>query len=339
LLGVAIGFCLVGYAFVLFASPSPFIDVFRHVTEGADHLLAGRDPYSQTYRDLYGGVYDYRPGIPYWPGTLLVATVSRALTGDVRWGYFAASSLAVVALYRLARTMGASVVAAELIVLAWLVRPVGPLVLEQGWVDPLLTAAFAWLALSLVRGEAIAAGVALGLAVAFKQYGAVGGAVALVFAWRARGARSAIVSGAVAAMVFALLTVPFAVWDLRGLYEMTVAVPARMHLRLDALTLLVPLSPWLGEPWPTRITAVVGAASLALSCVAIGRSNGPKIWDLAIALLFAYGLLFLFAKQAFCNYHDFASFFALLYVTTRVGRATDSSSGRPSARTPTPIVR
>src|SRR5262245_35720664 len=43
------------------ASPSPLIDVFTISTDGADHLLHGRNPYSQEYRDLYHGVYAYPP--------------------------------------------------------------------------------------------------------------------------------------------------------------------------------------------------------------------------------------------------------------------------------------
>jgi hypothetical protein len=325
LLTAAIGVCLVAKLLVLRVTPSPFIDVFRWLTEASDHLLAGRDPYSQVYEDLYAGKYDHRPGMPYWPATLLVATVSRAMTGDVRTGFVLSQALACAAIYGVARDRGADREEGRLYVLAWLVHPVGFLVHEQSWVDPLLVATFAWLALWLGRRQLLAAAVGMGLAIVFKQYGALGAAVTLAYVWRAHGARPALRALAVAAAVVALLLVPFLVWDARGFYRMTVRVPATQLLRPDALSLLAPLAKVLPPAWPSRITALVAGGSVALASAWSWRRESLDVRTWALAVAFVYGLFFFFSKLAFCNYHWFAAFFPLLYVV--MGRLT-TLSGR-----------
>ncbi|HEY3998121.1 MAG TPA: hypothetical protein VGO93_04610, partial [Candidatus Xenobia bacterium] len=50
--GVTLGLLLVARFLVLQVSPSPSVDVFYLDTQGANHLIAGRNPYSQDYGDL-----------------------------------------------------------------------------------------------------------------------------------------------------------------------------------------------------------------------------------------------------------------------------------------------
>jgi len=68
---------------VLLLVPQPFIDVFYFNTLGADHLLAGQNPYAFTYPDIYHGRYTYTVVYFYFPVTLLWMTLGRLL-GDVR---------------------------------------------------------------------------------------------------------------------------------------------------------------------------------------------------------------------------------------------------------------
>jgi len=67
---------------VLWLSPNPLIDVFRSNSLAAGFFLRGLNPYSQSYPDIYGGQFDYRPGFLYWPGALFLQTLSKVVFGD-----------------------------------------------------------------------------------------------------------------------------------------------------------------------------------------------------------------------------------------------------------------
>jgi hypothetical protein len=341
LLYAAAYFVFVARVLVLRVSPAPHIDVFTTATAAADHLLAGRNPYSQRYVDIYAGAYDYTPTMPYWPAILLWETVWRKLAGDIRAGCIVAEAMTSGILLVTLRALDVPRVTGALVVLVWLVHPTANLIVEQSWIDSLLVVSFAALAWAMITRRVWTVGIALGLAVAFKQYGILGATVSLAFLWLTRGGKVAIRAAGVAAAVSAATFVPFVVWDAPGLYRMTVEVPSHLHLRRDSLSALVLFADFLPDPWPSRITPCVAVASTGIAVTWLmarrrhrdGRELGLSDW--ALALVFVYGTFFFFAKQAFCNYYAFQSFFALFYVATALGtpwiherRASRQGEGR-----------
>src|SRR4051812_40003996 len=86
-------------------SPSPVIDVFAQFQESAQHLLAGLNPYTVPFSDVYRGTRDYGYhtfGYAYLPANILPQTLSYWLTGDIRYGCIAAEAVVAAALYRVA---------------------------------------------------------------------------------------------------------------------------------------------------------------------------------------------------------------------------------------------
>ncbi len=297
------------HAMVLRASPAPGIDVFTCVTAAADHLLAGRNPYEQVYTDIYNGRYDYDPVMVYWPAVLLWETAARWIFHDIRVGTLLAEFISGWFCYKTLATLRVPRMRAWLFALGWVAFPVAPFVLEQAWIDPLLVMSFSALAWALALRRPVAAGVALGLVLSFKQYGSVGAAVTLVYLVRSFGPRRAAHSALVALSVFVATMLPFVAWNARALLYMTVSVPAHARMRSDSLGLLPLLSDSMREPWPSRITAAVGI--LVTAACATWLSRRPvRLSEWAAALVFAYMSLFLLSKQAFCNYYYFTSFFA-----------------------------
>ena len=129
---------------MLVVSPSPVIDVFVQFQESAQHLLAGLNPYTVPFSDVYHGTHDYgyhALGYAYPPANLLLQTVAYGLAGDVRYGCIAAEIVVAIALYRVARPAPGRLVP-MLVVLLFLFHPRGLFVIEQGWTEPFIAGAF-----------------------------------------------------------------------------------------------------------------------------------------------------------------------------------------------------
>ena len=162
---------------VLRASPKPWIDVWYLQQGAADALWHGYDPYSVAYPNIYGRMANisYPPELLvngrlvsfcYPPLVVLVDLPARLLLGDIRYASLGLMIFAAWAIARLARGPEG-----ELAALFVLFQPRTFFVLEQSWIEPLVLAAIALTALlSARRRGPIAAGVALGLLLASKQY-------------------------------------------------------------------------------------------------------------------------------------------------------------------------
>ncbi len=292
------------------ATPAPQIDVFVTNSLACEHFLDGRNPYAQTYPDIYEGTKDYQPGFFYWPAYLYVATPFHAL-GDIRFAVVAGDLLTAAFMVLLLRRVGLKGDAVWLAPLAWLACPVSLMVLELGWIDPILVAGSAGLAASLASRRLVLAGIAIGVLAATKQYGAVAGIVTLAWIW-ANERHRILHAIAAAAATFTALVAPFALADWHSFYESTIAVYVGAAMRLDALSLVVWAKRSLGLTVGGGVLLTVYLAIVAAACWRLGRSlTSTRDW--AGVMAFAYGAIFLLAKLAFCNYYYFVGFWMLLY--------------------------
>jgi hypothetical protein len=292
------------------AAPNPQIDVFVTNSLACDYLLDGKNPYSQQYPDIYEGARDYEPGFFYWPAYLYVATPFHAL-GDIRFAAVAGDLLTCVFIVTLLRRAGLKGDAVWLAPLAWLACPVSLMVLELGWIDPMLVVGGAGLAAALLSRRLVLAGVAMGIIAATKQYGALACVVTFAWIW-ANERRQLLRVLAATASTFLVLVLPFALADWPSFYQSTIAVYVSAAMRLDALSLIV----WAKRVMNLNIngglllTAYV--AIVVAACWRLGQSlTTPRDWAGVVA--FAYGAIFLLAKLAFCNYYYLVSFWMLLY--------------------------
>jgi hypothetical protein len=312
--------CALAHAWVIYVSPSPSIDVWTSSQRAVDYLLHGKNPYPQPYEDIYHGRYDYRPGMPYWPGYLLWATagvIALPSVHDVRVSLVGAEALLCFFLYGLLRQAGVTRSLAVLAVAAWLAFPIGLFLVEQAFIDPLLLACFAGAAWALAARRGMLAGIALGFACATKQYALFGAVLAVIYAARALGWRGAARVAAATAVVATALIAPFAAGAPAEFWRSSIRVPATILPRLDALT----FPAWVAHKWPPaniealqRLYAAYAWLALAVFALAaawLATRRRPSIAQYFQATAVAYGFMLILAKQAFCNYYYFLAFFVL----------------------------
>jgi hypothetical protein len=319
---VVIAVCIYARAVVLRVSPEPQIDVWTSSQRAIDYFLHGHNPYAGRYDDIYSGRYDYPPGFPYWPGYLHWATLFAAIlpgAHDVRSSLLIAEVLGAGCLAGLLRHLGVRWTTVAVFIAAWLAFPVAYFIIEQAWIDPLLVLCLAGAAWALARGKWILAGLLVGYACGTKQYVIITAALAAIYVYRAGGWKAALryTAGGLASVV--ALIVPFCIADWTAFYNRTVRTVGDLLPRTDAFTIPAYFANENPPQSPEALKAVFFPFSILalLVCVAAAfwlwrrRSSegGITIGDFFAANAVAYGFVFLFSKQAFCNYYYFAMFF------------------------------
>ena len=305
LLGFLACFLAMG-AIIIHLSNGPRIDVWLFQQIGADALKQGYNPYSVSYPDLYARtgetlkmygpeiVRDHRVHVyPYPPLTALLAVPSFALLGDVRYVNLAAMAIAGFAIARLGGAAG------EVAALFLLFQGRSFFVLEQGWSEAVVLAAFAVSVLIASRParrlpQWLALGLSLGVLAASKQYSPLL-LLPLALALPARlRPRAALV-----ALAFVLITfAPFVVWDAEGLYRGVVKMQFLQPLRTDSLSLLALWARSHGAPAWGAVPAFAAAAGV----LALAAARRFTLAHACTAAAAAWLVLVLLNKQAFCNY-------------------------------------
>ncbi|MBF0630775.1 MAG: hypothetical protein HQL89_07255 [Magnetococcales bacterium] len=304
---------------VLYASPNPHIDVFHHGIEAVNHLLNGKNPYSEPLSDLYQGAYGYIPGYIYLPVILIANTLAYFFLGDIRHTYIAAQLVILFSLWRLGRQRGLSPLASPLLAMVWISFPVTLFVLEQAWNDTLLIAFVALLALSLDRQTRnpdtsgwIPTAIFLGLALGTKQYAIILGWITLLFVWRRFGMATAIKVTLLALAVLAATILPFFLRDPQAFIAHPILEVAGYRIRGDSMSWIAYILAFTRfETFGSIILELylLFAATVTLWFIRLRRVT---MFHWAWASMLIYSGLFLFGKQAFCNYYHFLAFFVLL---------------------------
>lgn len=270
--------------------------------------MHGTDPYTITQRDIYGrpGIYPkeavvngrVRLGFPYPPVSLLFV-LPGYLFGDLRYSYVAAVALTalLLATTRLSWTTVA-------VACALLLNPITFLVQARAWTEP-----FVLLTLTLTVYGALNRSawlpLAFGMFLASKQYTFL--AIPFVpflvgdLRWRSYG-RVLLQSLAVGALV----TIPMALWNIRGFWHDIVQFHLAQPFRPDSLSLAV--------LFPIPISAVLVSLVIATSWALRTARPHPSMF----AACYGFTLLIFVCinKQAFCNYYFLIVDTLLLSVAT-----------------------
>jgi hypothetical protein len=296
-------------------SPSPYIDVFSSNTAAAEHLLAGRNPYSQVYKDIYRGFYDYGAGFLYFPGLLWVIAPVKALFGDIRYagilGHFmGAAALVAVSKRRLKRPEAGWMAA-----LLWAALPVQYFVFEQAWTDSILVGAigvvlWVWAVRPNLR-PGVLEGV-LAFVFALKQHAFLPAIYVLQDLGSRDGVRKWGLRVALTGGISILFLLPFLLWDWDGFYRMTIASQLGASPRLDSLNWTSWLLANRAGSWGAIPQAAMSVLGIFLGAWVLFMGRAGRVRDpgrMAAALWLGYGFSFLFGKWAFCNYHYLLLYF------------------------------
>ncbi|HEY7717684.1 MAG TPA: glycosyltransferase 87 family protein [Pedococcus sp.] len=311
--------------------PAPRIDVWVTLQQAADALARGESFYEVEWTGS-PGIQDAFTYLP-WTATLLAP--GRWLAGDVRWALLGWSLVGALGVWVLAtrlprgrasygpepgpRWRAAAAVALLLLAPGTLTQA------DQAWTEPLLLAGLVWWAVLVERGRAWWAVLPLALACASKQHLAL--LLPVLLLWRPFGARRAVATGAVTAVLIAP-------WFLAGPADFvhdTLTLLVSFHPIRFANTLYLLALNTFGVTLPFWVTGLVVLGTLAGVGCAVWRRQPPLAellrW-LALLLLVAN----LVNKQAF--YNQFWLVGALVVVSlalpSRVGPPPAAREGAPA---------
>ncbi|PZR13492.1 MAG: hypothetical protein DI536_12085 [Archangium gephyra] len=286
-------------AWMLKASPNPFIDVFSETNEAIRGLLHGENPWSMKYPNIYHHTLWYGPGaadndwiyvgFPYPPMSLLISAAGWFF-GDIRWANLACLLLAAGAFISMRGRFG--VLAAAL----FLTSPRILFVLEQAWTDVYLIGLLALLLLCVQRFPK-AAPFVLGVFLVTKQYMIfLVPLLPMLFPENATRREQGIFL-AKAALTGLVINLPFIAM---GPMVLLKALTYSQHpFRTESLSFLamtaqngVPTLP-LWTQW-----------ALIIPVQALCWWRGPRgIAGFAFGTAATIGVFFAFSKHAFCNHH------------------------------------
>jgi len=283
-------------------TPDPGIDVITFQREGLRAISEGANPYSLNMPRVYGNSEYYGAGLtesgrlligyPYPPLSLLFEWPFHAVFGDFRYALLAALAAAAVLLARMSRNLTGALAATSL-----LFTPRSFFVIEQGWTESLVVLALAAVVWSAIRKPAWLP-LTLGAFFAMKQYAVFLAPVAFMLVPPAdRRKTMGVLARAI--LVAAIVTLPFALWDVQGFMRSVVEFQFRQPFRIDSLSYLA----WFARMTGSQPAAWVGFVAMcaAMAIVAWRSPRTPAGFAAGGAMiLFAF---FAFNKQAFCNYY------------------------------------
>ncbi len=288
-------------AWVITQVPEPFIDVWIMQADGARALVEGVNPYLPIYPNIHGPDSPYYgPGLvvdgeltigfPYPPLSLLLVLPGELLAGDPRFAHLVAIELA--ALVMAATRPGRVATGAALL---YLFTPWTFLMVAGSWTEPLVVLMLALVVLVAVRAPRLV-GPALGLLIGVKQYALVGLPLALLLMapdWRTRWRL-----GWQSVLVAAVITTPFAAWDVGAFAWSAVGSLAVQAFRPDSLTYLAALP---GD-WGPRLSWLGFALLVPLALVLAWRAPRTTSGFAASAALVLL-VFFAFSRQGSTNYY------------------------------------
>lgn len=315
-------------AWVVHATPAPGIDVWHAQQRAVALFLAGENPYTAYYPNVYDGTGLYGPGafrdgqlysFTYPPLVILLGIPGWLIGGDVRLSLVGAiagaACLAVAAGRRLGLAAGH---VAELAPIALLFHPRGYFLVEQAWVDPYMALGAAAVTWALAGRRPWATRLALGAYLTAKQHACLW-LVPLLASRRVRWRDAA--WGIVAA---AAICAPFAAWGPDGFWRGVVLIQLTSPFRRDSLSVLPAVHALTGIALPSAVSfAAAALAALATIAWRRGRPGEAALGGAAIYVAF-----FAFAKQAFLNYYWLAGAFLVLAIVEASAPARDDTRAR-----------
>jgi hypothetical protein len=296
-------FFLAAGLWVLHASPRPAIDVFIFQQQSSDALVHGRNPYTLTFPNIYGHTQFYGAevadgktlffGFPYPPLSLLLAALGFLATGDYRAAQLVAFVVAAACLLALRPDRLGALAAAVL-----LFTPRGLFVLEQGWTEPFGVALLGLVLVAALRRPRLL-WLALGGLFAWKQYTVVLLPLTVLFLPRPFRWRAWLRLVGPALLASLVVSLPLALWDVRGFWRSVVWLQTVQPFRSDALSFPSALVA-IGYTPPPVVPTLVVLTGMAIALVLWRAPRTPQGFAAAVTLVL--GVFFAFNKQSFCNY-------------------------------------
>ena len=193
--------------------------------------------------------------------------------------------------------------------------PVQLMILEVGWIDTVLIMFVLLFVLAMLRKKWGMAGFLLGCAMSVKQYAIIAAIVSLVWLRREKLSSLSTLFG-VALFTTLVVILPFYMVDPGGFLQNVITSLTEQPFRRDSFSLYGILIRHYGLTYSSIVSAVVSLTALFAQIAFLIKRKYVAITDWAGALVLIYSAIFLFGKQAFCNYYQFVSAFLLIFIIT-----------------------
>jgi hypothetical protein len=329
LIAVLAGAVLIAIAPI--GAPNPTIDVFTWTQTSVHALLHRIEPYTVIAPDVYRGRHD--PGYtvsvyPYMPATLIIYVPFVSLFGDFRFALSASVALTIGLVYAIGRRLGVHPQFTLAALLAIVLHPSGPRMIESGWTEPLLVAAtalFVYFAVSHPGGVGEAASFLV--LPALKQY--VVAPVVLNLIRTRHAVRPRTLTAGIS--ISAATVVPFLIWNWRAtLAGMLFQMIAPTVPRLESTSFVALMATMTGI-YPGRWASVV--VQFVVAAVAWSRLKDRGLSGLLLASALSLYATFLVGWQAFVNYYYFVGALLVLAALTRSAKSSTPASDRSDQST------
>ncbi len=296
-------------------SPSPAIDVFTITTKASEYLLQGLNPYTQIYPDIYNGQYNYEPNLIYWPVGVLFNTISFKVLGDIRYINIFSIILSSIYLYKKR---------SPILALILLYFPVASFVIEQAWYEAIFFIFIILLFSMLKDRKTSKASILLGILCASKQFFIITAIHTFLFVFRSSKPREWLSYLFISIATGSILLGVFYVWNPDSFINNTIFNILKYPTRYDSLSWVAHFKVRHGIILNSLLLTSINIGAIILSALYLLKKKTVSISDLLVTQIITYTVIFIFAKQSFCNYYYLSSFLILIYVAFEDGKSSHS---------------
>lgn len=275
--------------FMIWSSPSPYIDVFDYLKYGALGFLQGQNPYSMTYTKLYTNFTSNYYG--YLPGMLFLTLPFVALTHDPRYTFAASEIIIALLILNFSKNHKSRYIHA----LLFLNNPVSLYLLEQSYTESLILLLFIFAAWLFVKKKNILMSLILGFAAATKQYVFLTVPVFFLL-FKSIRQKLAILCITLVAAFFVIL--PFYLWNQTDFLSDAVFLQGQFTPRYEGLSFFSLLYRF-GFPFNMTVSSVI----IGICIIFVYIQKRVDLSKLFYLLSFLFLIFFFFNKWAFINYY------------------------------------
>lgn len=309
---IASAMLIVSHFLTLIVSPDPHIDVFTIFQKASDLAISGQNPYDYIYQDIYDGKYIELYGDPvlvYWPLNLYGGMLFKSIFGDFRYMYLFSLVVSCYGILLLFKDKK----------IAWVINmlllsfPVSFFVLEQSWIETLFFPFMIFLCYFLQKERFWAAGIMIGLIAGVKQFILFFMIVAFAYVLKKYGWKPLFKFFTACIITFIIPFLPF-IGKLGLIYDNTVVSLLKYKPRTESFSWNYFLERKHNIIITGNVATIIYLCVSLLSVIIVLRKKLVGLKDLMFLTTFIYTVVFVFGKQAFCNYYYFLGF--LLIMTT-----------------------
>lgn len=285
----------------VFSSKNPGIDTHLFLTMASDYFLNFQDPYSFNYPDIYNGKYSEVYGdkfyFNYWPTALYLCSIFKLIFGEIRYVFITFQLFMCWKLYR----WNSNIKNEEklLFIVLWLSNMIVIFVNERSWIDALVPYLLTVCIYFIIKNKLIQASVLIGLIASVKLYYIFIVPFYFIYLLKIKKVKFVFISG----FTFILPFMLFLIFSFDNIFNSTISFINSTKIRSDSLSIISCVNKYLSIDLSKLGTIIMFVSLIVLLVYQYFKLL--TVIDFLKVLNIMFLIIFLTAKQAFCNYYYF----------------------------------